>query len=79
MQQAKGYSECERFDAKYVFSTNGHIYAKWRRDHGHEQKASEMFGAITTMRAAIKIQQNDFAQLPHRIVAASLETASSPP
>ena len=44
MQQAKGYSECERFDAKYIFSTNGHRYAKFNKfaslDHlvgGHEQ------------------------------------------
>ena len=29
MQQAKGYSECKRFDAKYIFSTNGHRYAKF--------------------------------------------------
>jgi len=29
MQQAKGYSECERFDAKYIFSTNGHRYAEF--------------------------------------------------
>src|SRR5215510_4414623 len=25
MQQAKQYSDCERFEAKYVFSTNGHL------------------------------------------------------
>ena len=28
MQQAKGYSDCERFDAKYIFSTNGHRYVQ---------------------------------------------------
>jgi type I restriction enzyme R subunit len=31
MGQAKGYSECEQFDAKYVFSTNGHLYAKFNK------------------------------------------------
>src|SRR5215831_5465539 len=31
MQQAKGYAECERFDAKYIFSTNGHRYAKFNK------------------------------------------------
>ena len=31
MQRAKGYSECERFDAKYIFSTNGHRYAKFNK------------------------------------------------
>jgi type I restriction enzyme R subunit len=31
MQQAKGYSDCERFDVKYVFSTNGHRYGEF--DH----------------------------------------------
>lgn len=34
MQQAKGYSECERFDAKYIFSTNGHLYAKFNKFTG---------------------------------------------
>jgi type I restriction enzyme, R subunit len=29
MQQAKGYADCERFDVKYVFSTNGHKYAEF--------------------------------------------------
>ena len=29
MQQAKGYSECQRFDAKYIFATNGHRYGKF--------------------------------------------------
>ena len=36
MQQAKGYSECERFDAKYVFSTNGHRYAKFNKFTGEQ-------------------------------------------
>src|ERR1051325_8207925 len=31
MQQAKDYSECKRFDAKYIFSTNGHRYAKFNK------------------------------------------------
>ncbi len=31
MQQAKGYSDCERFDVKYVFATNGHLYGEF--DH----------------------------------------------
>ncbi|WP_395753780.1 DEAD/DEAH box helicase family protein [Prosthecobacter sp.] len=34
MQQAKGYAECERFDAKYIFSTNGHLYAKFNKFTG---------------------------------------------
>ena len=29
MQQAKGYADCERFDVKYVFSTNGHLYGEF--------------------------------------------------
>ena len=29
MQQAKGYADCERFDVKYVFATNGHRYAEF--------------------------------------------------
>lgn len=31
MQQAKNYAECSRFDAKYLFSTNGHRYAEYSR------------------------------------------------
>src|SRR5688572_30611946 len=34
MQQAKGYSDCERFNAKYIFSTNGHRYAKFNKFTG---------------------------------------------
>jgi len=26
MQQAKGYADCRRFDVKYVFASNGHLY-----------------------------------------------------
>ena len=29
MQQAKGYASCERFDVKYVFATNGHLYGEF--------------------------------------------------
>jgi type I restriction enzyme R subunit len=29
MQQAKGYAECKRFDVKYVFATNGHLYGEY--------------------------------------------------
>jgi type I restriction enzyme R subunit len=36
MQQAKGYSDCERFDAKYIFSTNGHRYAKFNKFTGEQ-------------------------------------------
>jgi type I restriction enzyme R subunit len=36
MQQAKGYSECERFDAKYIFSTNGHRYAQFNHFTGEQ-------------------------------------------
>ncbi len=43
MQQGKGYAECERFDAKYVFSTNGHRYAKFNRFTG-EQTGPFPFG-----------------------------------
>jgi type I restriction enzyme R subunit len=31
MQQAKKYSECERFEVKYVFASNGHLYGEY--DH----------------------------------------------
>lgn len=36
MQQAKGYSDCERFDAKYIFSTNGHRYTKFNKFTGEQ-------------------------------------------
>lgn len=36
MQQAKGYSECERFEAKYIFSTNGHRYSKFNKFTGEQ-------------------------------------------
>ena len=36
MQQAKGYADCERFDAKYIFSTNGHLYAKFNKFTGEQ-------------------------------------------
>ena len=29
MQQAKGYADCQRFDVKYVFSTNGRRYGEF--------------------------------------------------
>ncbi len=29
MQQAKGYAECDRFEIKYVFATNGHLYGEY--------------------------------------------------
>ena len=29
MQQAKGYADCQRFDVKYVFATNGHLYGEF--------------------------------------------------
>ncbi len=29
MQQAKGYADCQRFDVKYVFATNGHKYGEF--------------------------------------------------
>jgi len=29
MQQAKNYADCKRFDAKYVFATNGHRYGEF--------------------------------------------------
>lgn len=31
MQQAKKYSECDRFEVKYVFASNGHLYGEY--DH----------------------------------------------
>lgn len=31
MQQAKKYSECQRFEVKYVFASNGHLYGEY--DH----------------------------------------------
>jgi type I restriction enzyme R subunit len=36
MQQAKGYSDCERFDAKYIFSTNGHLFSKFNKYTGEQ-------------------------------------------
>lgn len=29
MQQAKGYADCQRFEVKYVFATNGHKYGEY--------------------------------------------------
>lgn len=29
MQQAKGYAECQRFEVKYVFASNGHRYGEF--------------------------------------------------
>ena len=29
MQQAKGYADCQRFDVKYVYATNGHRYGEF--------------------------------------------------
>lgn len=29
MQQAKGYADCQRFDVKYVFATNGHRFGEF--------------------------------------------------
>lgn len=29
MQQAKSYADCHRFDVKYVFATNGHLYGEY--------------------------------------------------
>jgi type I restriction enzyme R subunit len=36
MQQAKGYSDCERFETKFVFSSNGHRYAKYNKFTGEQ-------------------------------------------
>jgi type I restriction enzyme R subunit len=37
MQQAKKYSECERFEVKYVFASNGHLYGEY--DHFTKMQA----------------------------------------
>jgi len=29
MQQAKAYADCQRFDVKYIFATNGHRYGEF--------------------------------------------------
>lgn len=29
MQQAKGYADCKRFEVKYVFASNGHLYGEF--------------------------------------------------
>ena len=42
MQQAKNYAECERFDAKYIFSTNGHLYAKFNKFTGEQTGPSPL-------------------------------------
>jgi type I restriction enzyme R subunit len=34
MQQAKDYADCERFDVKYVFATNGHRYGEYDKFSG---------------------------------------------
>ena len=34
MQQAKGYADCQRFDVKYVFATNGHRYGEYDKFTG---------------------------------------------
>lgn len=37
MQQAKNYSECKRFEVKYVFASNGHLYGEF--DHFTKKQA----------------------------------------
>lgn len=37
MQQAKKYSECDRFEVKYVFASNGHLYGEY--DHFTKMQA----------------------------------------
>jgi type I restriction enzyme R subunit len=39
MQQAKGYADCQRFDVKYVFSTNGHKYGEFDCGTGLQSNA----------------------------------------
>jgi type I restriction enzyme, R subunit len=34
MEQAKGYSDCTRFDVQYVFATNGHQYGEYDKPSG---------------------------------------------
>ncbi len=34
MQQAKSYSECNRFNVQYVFATNGHLYGEYDKTSG---------------------------------------------
>ena len=34
MQQAKGYSDCKRFDVQYVFASNGHMYGDYDKPSG---------------------------------------------
>ncbi len=34
MQQAKNYADCKRFDTKYVFATNGHLYGEFDKTTG---------------------------------------------
>ena len=36
MQQAKGYMDCKAFETKYIFSTNGHLYAKFNKFTGEQ-------------------------------------------
>ncbi len=36
MQQGKGYADCKRYDAKYIFSTNGQRYAKFNKFTGEQ-------------------------------------------
>ena len=34
MQQAKGYSECNRFSVQYAFATNGYLYGEYDKTRG---------------------------------------------
>lgn len=57
MQQAKGYAECDRFDAKYIFSTNGHRYAKFNKFTG-EQTGPFPFGNFPDQKRLPRLKYN---------------------
>jgi type I restriction enzyme, R subunit len=81
MQQAKGYAECDRFDAKYIFSTNGHLYAKFNKftglqtgpfplaDFPDHQRLTECYHRHTGIKlddpAAALLFQPDSSTYPH--------------
>jgi type I restriction enzyme R subunit len=68
MEQAKGYSDCERFDAKYIFSTNGHRYAEFNKLTG-EQKGPIPFADFP--------DQKHLTDRYHRDTGINLEEPSS--
>ncbi len=78
MQQAKGYADCTRFDVKYAFASNGHLY-------GEFDFVSGLQGGPTALNpnASSKVDERTPAQIIQniqeqgRIVAESLSKLST--